>query len=58
VRADAELLLDSLAGGAMRSARRRATWWPRSVLSFTLRPARVVPTTVEARYGGVVDHVN
>lgn len=58
VRADAEALLDSLAGGALRSARRRATWWPRSVLSFTLRPSRVVPPTVEARYGGVVDHVN
>ena len=58
VRTDAEILLDSLAGGALRSARRRATWWPRSVLSFTLRPTRAVPTTVEARYGGVVDHVN
>ena len=58
VRADAEMLIDSLAGGAMRSARRRATWWPRSVLSFTTRSTRIAPTTVEARYGGVVDHVN
>ncbi|WP_028635951.1 transglutaminase family protein [Nocardioides sp. URHA0032] len=58
VRADAQTLLDSLAGGAMRSARRRATWWPRSVLAFASRPTGPAPTTVEARYGGVVDHVN
>lgn len=58
VRADAEMLIDSLTGGAVRSARRRAIWWPRSVLSFTRRAVGVAPTTVEARYGGVVDHVN
>ncbi|HEU5035988.1 MAG TPA: DUF3488 and transglutaminase-like domain-containing protein [Nocardioides sp.] len=58
VRADAEMVVDSLAGGALRSARRRATWLPRSVLVFTLRTSRAVPPTVEARYGGVVDHVN
>ena len=56
VRADAEILLDSLAGGAVRSARRRATWWPRSVLSADRRRQRRAPVTVEARYGGVVDH--
>ena len=58
VRADGQTLIDSLAGGAMRTARRRATWWPRSVLSFAARPSRIAPPTVEARYGGVVDHVN
>jgi transglutaminase-like putative cysteine protease len=58
VRADTEEVLTSLAGGAPLNARRRATWWPRSVLAFTLRQARVVAPTVEARYGGVVDHVN
>ena len=58
VRADVEILIDSLAGGAIRSARRRAHWWPRSVLTFVARPTRVAPPTVEARYGGVVDHVN
>lgn len=57
LRADAETCLASLAGGAARSARRRATWWPRSVTTFRLRTARPTPATVEARYGGVVDHV-
>ena len=58
VRADTEMLVASLHGGAPRSARRRATWWPRSVLSFTRQAPRLAPTTMEARYGGVVDHVN
>ncbi|WP_395694709.1 transglutaminaseTgpA domain-containing protein [Nocardioides sp.] len=55
VRADAGTVIDSLAGGALRSSRRRATWWPRSVLRTRPR-ARVARGTVEARYGGVVDH--
>lgn len=57
LRADAETVIASLTGGSTRSARRRATWWPRSVLSLSSRrPARSEPATVEARYGGVVDH--
>lgn len=57
LRTDAETCLASLAGGAPRSARRRATWWPRSVVALG-RTVRVAPTTVEARYGGVVDQMN
>jgi hypothetical protein len=57
LRADGRVVLASLAGGATRSSRRRATWWPRSVLDLgALRANRAAPTTVEARYGGVVDH--
>jgi len=58
LRADGHTVLASLAGGAPRSARRRATWWPRSVLSVASRRPRSVTATVEARYGGVVDHAN
>lgn len=58
LRADGRTVLASLAGGATRASRRRATWWPRSVLDLAaLRPTRGTPATVEARYGGVVDHV-
>lgn len=56
--ADVETCVASLNGGAARSARRRAEWWPRSVLP---RPGRLrastSPTSVPVRYGGVVDHV-
>ena len=58
LRADGQVVLASLAGGAARSARRRATWWPRSVLSLVTRRPRSITPTVEARYGGVVDHAN
>jgi hypothetical protein len=60
LRTDAAICLSALAGGAPRSARRRADWWPRSVLSFLgfgPRPAPATSPTVEARYGGVVDHI-
>ncbi len=57
LRSDAETVLASLAGGSTRATRRRATWWPRSVLDLSVRrPARTAPGTVEARYGGIVDH--
>ncbi len=55
---DLETCVASLYGGAPRSARRRASWWPRSVLRLrrmTVAPADAAPITV--RYGGVVDHV-
>ena len=58
LRADGRTCLASLAGGAPRAARRRATWWPRSVLAFAVRAPRPIAPTVEARYGGVVDHAN
>lgn len=56
-REDARICLDALAGGAPRSARRRALWWPRSVLTASARTRRPATPTVETRYGGVVDHV-
>lgn len=56
LRADAETCLDALAGGAARNARRRATWWPRSVLRLE-RSRRGGGGPVETRYGGVVDQV-
>ena len=58
LRADGETCVSALAGGATRSARRRATWWPRTVLTFTRRRTRPSVDPLEARYGGVVDHVS
>ena len=55
LRADGEACVAALYGGAVSSARRRATWWPRSVVSRRRR--RTAPGTLEAKYGGVVDHV-
>lgn len=58
LRADLETCLAALVGGASRGARRRAEWWPQSVVSRPGRQqsAQVAPP-VEARYGGIVDHV-
>jgi hypothetical protein len=58
-RADAEDCVAALHGGATRAARRRAEWWPRSVVGSrrARRRPRPVERSVEARYGGVVDHV-
>lgn len=58
LRADAQVCITSLAGGATRTARRRATWWPRSVVRIPRRSTRTAPATIEARYGGVVDHAS
>ena len=58
VRTDTETVLAALAGGAPRSARRRAQWWPRSVLTVTRRSRRTAPATVETPYGGIVDHAS
>lgn len=57
LRADAEACLDALAGGAARNARRRATWWPRTVLRLQ-RSRRAAGGPVETRYGGVVDQAS
>jgi hypothetical protein len=57
-RADVETCMAALHGGAPRSARRRAEWWPRSVVGTRARRRpRTAERPVEARYGGVVDHV-
>ncbi|MFC7497557.1 MULTISPECIES: transglutaminaseTgpA domain-containing protein [unclassified Nocardioides] len=57
LRADGETCIAALAGGAARSARRRAAWWPRTVLTLRSR-TRMAPTPLEARYGGVVDNMS
>ncbi len=58
LRAEAETCLAALRGGAARSNRRRADWWPRSVLTPVHRSSRrQSQQPVQARYGGVVDHV-
>jgi hypothetical protein len=57
LRSDGEACLSALRGGATQSARRRAEWWPRSVLTITRKPGPA-PHTVEARFGGVVDRVH
>lgn len=56
LRADGEECVAALVGGALRSARRRAAWWPRSVVGVAGRQ-RPASRPVEARYGGVVDRV-
>lgn len=56
--AELDTAVASLHGGATRGARRRAAWWPRSVLGRRRRGSRAameLPITV--RSGGVVDHV-
>jgi hypothetical protein len=58
LRTDLQAVVASLHGGATRRARRRAEWWPRSVIGrqrSTRLPAASAPITV--RHGGVVDHV-
>ena len=55
---DTEACLAALEGGASRSARRRAEWWPRSVVSRAPGQLRAEgERPVQARHGGVVDHV-
>jgi transglutaminase-like putative cysteine protease len=58
LQADLQTVVASLQGGATRRARRRAEWWPRSVIGrqrSSLRSVTAAPITV--RHGGVVDHV-
>ena len=58
LRAELECVLESLHGGAPRRARRRARWWPASVLTRPRRVSRAgVGGLITARHGGVVDHV-
>ena len=55
---EVETCVAALEGGASRGARRRAEWWPRSVVSRSRGAARATgERPVQARYGGVVDHV-
>ena len=59
LRADVDAVREALEGGATRRARRRAIWWPRSVLVRPAGPsAQASARAAEARYaGGVVDEV-
>jgi transglutaminase-like putative cysteine protease len=58
LRPELETVIASLYGGAPRGARRRATWWPRSVL-MRQRTWRSAPAAapITVRHGSVVDHV-
>jgi transglutaminase-like putative cysteine protease len=56
--AELATVVASLQGGAARRARRRALWWPRSVVGLRSRASRtVVAAPITVRHGGVVDHV-
>jgi transglutaminase-like putative cysteine protease len=57
VRAETQTCLEALHGGAPRSARRRAEWWPRSVLTRSPAPRSAAQRPVPSPHGGVVDHV-
>jgi transglutaminase-like putative cysteine protease len=58
LRAELETVLAALYGGATRRARRRAAWWPRSVLIRKPSTRRApLASPINARHGGVVDHV-
>lgn len=55
LRAELESVVAALHGGAPYRARRRARWWPASVLTGRRRASR--GGLITARHGGVVDHV-
>jgi transglutaminase-like putative cysteine protease len=58
LRAEVMTCVAALEGGTTRGARRAAIWWPRSVLVRPrLKLRRTASSTVETRFGGVVDHV-
>lgn len=58
LRAELQSVVEALYGGATRSSRRRAAWWPRSVIvGARPRSRRIVLTPITIRHGGVVDHV-
>jgi hypothetical protein len=58
LKADAETVIAALEGGALRGARRRARWLPRSLFVSRRRPTRAdVAAGEEMTYTGVVDHV-
>jgi transglutaminase-like putative cysteine protease len=57
LRGDAELCVASLVGGTVRSARRRAAWWPRSVVTATGRARPRAATSSGPTPTGLVDRV-
>ncbi|MGB0100113.1 MAG: DUF3488 and transglutaminase-like domain-containing protein [Nocardioides sp.] len=58
VRDDAHTVLAALMGGATRRSRRRAQWWPRSVLRPGRRSRRTTSISIETTHGAVVDHAS
>jgi hypothetical protein len=54
---DARAVVASLHDGADVPARRRARWWPVSVLPWRRRTPSAAERPVMVRHGGVVDHV-
>ena len=57
VAGDARTVVASLHDGADTSARRRARWWPVSVLPWRRRATAAAERPLLVRRGGVVDHV-
>ncbi|MFC6285595.1 transglutaminaseTgpA domain-containing protein [Nocardioides sp. GCM10027113] len=55
--AEVGTVVDSLRGGATRSARRRADCWPRSVLAGGAAGQETGGAPITVRHGAVVDHV-
>jgi transglutaminase-like putative cysteine protease len=56
LRDDVLLCVEALEAGATPRVRRRAAWWPRSVLRRQ-RKAAVGQEREQARFGGVVEHI-
>ena len=54
---DARMVVASLHDGSDTGARRRARWWPVSVLPWRRRTPAAAEQPVLVRHGGVVDHV-
>ncbi|MEO6512194.1 MAG: DUF3488 and transglutaminase-like domain-containing protein, partial [Nocardioides sp.] len=57
LKADAETVILALEGGVSARARRRAEWFPRSLVAARRRPTSSSTPTDDTRYGGVIDHV-
>ena len=55
---DVEVVSEALGHGVAPRTRRRAAWWPRSVLRLRRRPSGPPEQqTTDERFGGVVEHV-
>lgn len=57
LRSELETCVEALQAGVSASARRRAQWWPRSVLTSHRRRDQQVPSMSGSAVNGVVDHV-
>ncbi len=58
LRAEVETVTEALEAGSAPRVRRRAAWWPASVLSKRARSRAVIDSeTVSTSWGGVIEHV-